>query len=138
MPHKDPEAARMYFRERGRKERAKNPERFNAAARRHYTKHRDKIRAAYDSTKHREWWLKRNYGLSLEAWEALFNGQGRCCAICGKSDPGSKKGWSTDHDHETGRVRGILCMSCNTFIGLLGDTYVKAKARVERMLEYLR
>jgi hypothetical protein len=138
MPHKDPEKARTYFRERGRKRRKTDRTQMNANSRRYYARHKDKIRKTYDPAKHRDWWLKRNYGLSLVAWEAMFDGQGRRCAICGTADANSRKGWQTDHDHETGRVRGILCMSCNTFLGLLGDTYTKVVGRIERIKEYLR
>ena len=40
------------------------------------------------------------------------------CAICTKPFPGRI---AIDHDHRTGRVRGLLCTSCNTGIGKLGD-----------------
>lgn len=43
--------------------------------------------------------------------------QGRC-AICGR-EPRSGKHLHVDHDHDTGRVRGLLCFSCNAAIGQL-------------------
>lgn len=138
MPHKDPEEARKYFRERARIERKAKPERFLKASRAYYKRNRARIRAAYVPEYHREWRLKRLYGLTLAAWEALFDEQDRKCALCRTSDPRSKKGWCTDHDHETGRVRGILCKSCNTMLGLLGDTSAKAAPFIERIKDYLK
>jgi len=44
---------------------------------------------------------------------ALFEAQGYSCAVCGTTDAGSAKGWSVDHDHKDGHVRGILCHACN-------------------------
>ena len=137
MPHKDPEEARKYFRERARKVRAADRDGFNSRARRYYHKNRDKIRTKYSPEKHRDWWLQRNYGLTLAAWEALFDGQGRSCAICETTNPGSVKGWHTDHDHETLRVRGILCKQCNTTLGSLGDTSSKILERLDRVREYI-
>lgn len=58
------------------------------------------------------------YGLTKEHWEFLFRCQGQRCAICGDTD----RQWFVDHSHVTGKVRGILCPSCNTAIGLLLDS----------------
>jgi hypothetical protein len=60
--------------------------------------------------------LKRKYGLTLEAFEALLASQGGGCAICGKPDVDH-----VDQDHRTGRVRGILCFRCNVAIGQMDD-----------------
>lgn len=71
----------------------------------------------------------RNFGMSRTEWEAMFDAQGRVCAICECGEPGGN-GWATDHDHACcagsrgtcGKcVRGILCTACNTGIGLLRD-----------------
>ena len=70
----------------------------------------------------RKWQLKNNYGLTPEQFDILFIAQGRKCKVCGSADP-RKKGdtWSVDHDHQTGKVRGILCHGCNTGIGFFKD-----------------
>ena len=60
--------------------------------------------------------LKRKYGLTLKAFEALLASQGGGCAICGKPDADN-----VDHDHVTGRVRGILCFNCNVAIGHVAE-----------------
>ena len=69
--------------------------------------------------------LKRKYGLTLEAFDELLASQGGGCAICGRPDADN-----VDHDHETGRVRGILCFPCNVAIGLLDDDEERALAAV--------
>lgn len=66
--------------------------------------------------------LKRYYGMTLDQWNEMFAAQGYACAACGSKVSGRKNGqWCTDHDHETGRVRGILCNGCNTAAGQLSD-----------------
>jgi hypothetical protein len=60
--------------------------------------------------------LKRKYGLTLEEFDALLATHGGGCAICGKPDPDN-----VDHDHVTGRVRGILCWNCNVGVGQFED-----------------
>lgn len=56
-----------------------------------------------------------------EAELALAQHDG-ACDCCGGAEPGGRFGWNVDHDHATGRVRGIICHNCNTAIGKLGDT----------------
>ena len=65
--------------------------------------------------------LKKKFGITIEQHQELFASQGLLCAICGTDDPGAKQGWHTDHSHETGKVRGILCHHCNIAIGMARD-----------------
>ena len=54
---------------------------------------------------------------------AMLKKQDGKCAICGARTPGSgKKMWSIDHDHATGEVRGLLCGTCNTGLGMFKDS----------------
>lgn len=70
----------------------------------------------------RYWWERSiaKYGLTSETWNALFDSQGRKCAICGAQENGKKR-FHVDHCHATGVVRGILCTKCNVGIGALQD-----------------
>jgi len=70
--------------------------------------------------------LKRNYGMTVEEYDALLEAQRRVCAICGGINPkhgryGTQFRLAVDHDHETGKVRGLLCNNCNRALGLLSD-----------------
>jgi len=86
----------------------------------------------------RRYGLMRKFGITPEQWDAMFDQQGRCCALCSASDPGSAIGWSTDHDHVTGAVRGVLCHPCNVRIGQMGDNAADVVAHANAILEYLR
>jgi predicted phage tail protein len=48
--------------------------------------------------------LKMKYGITQEAWDALFIQQGKWCAICGSESPGGGGSWNTDHCHTTNIV----------------------------------
>ena len=66
---------------------------------------------------------KYQYGISSEEYEHLITLQHGLCAICGKTETYSrKKSLSVDHDHNTKRIRGLLCSRCNTVLGLIGDS----------------
>lgn len=69
-----------------------------------------------DPEKFKGYALKNLYGISLSEWNSIFEAQGRRCAIC-KTDTQGAKGWSTDHNHKTNKVRGILCGKCNSILG---------------------
>ena len=60
--------------------------------------------------------LKRKYGLTLQEFDELLASQGGGCAICGNPNADN-----VDHDHVTGRVRGILCWNCNVGVGQFED-----------------
>lgn len=59
--------------------------------------------------------LKQKFGISLEVYESLLEAQNGVCAICGEADP--QKALAVDHDHDTGRIRGLLCTPCNRSLG---------------------
>lgn len=73
--------------------------------------------------------LLRVYGLTPEQYESMLRKQGGVCAIC-------KRGHGTildvDHCHKTGRIRGLLCRRCNTFLGLIEDA-----SSIEEFIRYL-
>jgi hypothetical protein len=100
--------------EKFREDRAKNPDRYRAAA------------------------FRREYGIGISEYDRMVVAQGGVCAICGSPPKnvghGSRR-LVVDHNHETGEVRGLLCGTCNSAIGLLGDDseVIRAAARyVER------
>ncbi len=68
-------------------------------------------------------WL-RNYGMTSEDVARLLHKQECCCAICEVDllPVLSTNGWAIDHDHASGRVRGMLCSACNTALGLLRES----------------
>lgn len=68
----------------------------------------------------REHELNKLYGLTLEQWLAILKSQGGVCAIC-KEECKTRKGLCVDHDHDSGRVRGLLCMKCNAGLGMFRD-----------------
>lgn len=68
---------------------------------------------AKSKEQYRRKWIKSNYGLTAEEYDALL-GQG--CAICG-----SFEHLGADHDHANGKVRAALCRDCNLGIGRFGD-----------------
>ena len=67
----------------------------------------------------RERHLRRTFGISQADYDTLLDAQGGGCAICGKR-PG-KISLNVDHDHETGEIRGLLCVGCNNALGQFHD-----------------
>jgi hypothetical protein len=76
--------------------------------------------------------LRRAFGLTQDEYERMLAEQGGPCAICGR-EPRAGKHLHVDHDHDTGRVRGLLCFSCNVAVGQLQHE----PGRILRAAEYL-
>lgn len=123
-----------------------NRERTKARTRARYAAKRDEIREkvkAYNASERgrkaqRDLKLRAAYGITLVEWEAMFDAQGRRCKSCGTCDPGSRKGWATDHSHVTKRVRGILCHRCNLAVGWLEKISPNPSVAMSRILGYLK
>ena len=67
--------------------------------------------------------LMRSYGMTIDEYDELHQKQGGVCAICGEKETyKNQRGvtrLSVDHDHKTGKIRGLLCRGCNIFLGHL-------------------
>ncbi|HEG2205550.1 TPA: endonuclease VII domain-containing protein [Enterobacter cloacae] len=79
-----------------------------------------------DESESKDRTLKSTYGITLETFKNMREFQGNKCAICGGSEKsvsrsGEIRQLSIDHDHETGKVRSLLCSHCNVAIGYLKD-----------------
>jgi hypothetical protein len=68
-----------------------------------------------------ERWKEQGINMTLEKYNLLFEQQQGKCKICGKSESEFKKRLGVDHDHKTGKTRGLLCDCCNRTIGIFHD-----------------
>lgn len=80
---------------------------------------------------------RKKYGVTVAWYDKTLAAQDGGCAICGAkyfSPSQPDRSLTIDHDHKTGKVRGVLCHNCNTAIGLLGDN----PGRLAQAIAYLR
>lgn len=64
----------------------------------------------------RRTYLKRKFGLTPDEYSAKLEWQGGVCLIC-QRPPADGQFLDIDHDHRTGRPRGLLCRNCNQGLG---------------------
>jgi hypothetical protein len=121
------QANKEYFRHKALEWRRKNPEAAKESERRRREANPEKHRAKVAQSS-----LKRLYGLTPQDVEAMSTRQGGLCAICALPFPDTKRR-HVDHCHTTGRVRGLLCSSCNLALGKFRDD----PALLRRAAEYL-
>lgn len=69
----------------------------------------------------------KKFGITPEQVIERICAQGGC-AICKAEKPRGLNNWHVDHDHQTGRIRGILCITCNIAVGMLHDDAARARA----------
>ena len=103
----------------------KNRERINAQRRERYKrKTSQKIARSQQPARKayiQNWKLENRYNITVNCYDKLLTDQKGKCKICGTKP--RKRKLAVDHCHESGKVRGLLCIKCNTAIGKLGDTY---------------
>lgn len=73
---------------------------------------------------------KHKYGLTVEEYNRIAEGQQNKCLICGAQFSDENR-IHVDHDHNTGVVRGMLCRSCNTLLGMAKDDVNILKNAIE-------
>jgi hypothetical protein len=70
--------------------------------------------------------LKRRFGISIAEYNEILEKQNGCCAICGIHQSKLNKSLFVDHNHKTGKIRGLLCFKCNISLGHLEDVLQNA------------
>lgn len=138
MAYSDPAQGRAYIRQWNRDNPGKVAEyRKKANARLlekdpEYFLRQSRAYRAADPRRYRQYGLQSRYGMTIDQWDALFESQGRKCGCCGGQNPMHKTGWKTDHDHVTGKVRGIVCHPCNQIL-----TKHATPERLQKAIEFL-
>jgi hypothetical protein len=118
-------------RENQRRRYAANPEKYSAVARQWSKNNPEKRNATkrawykVNSDKHKAYQRKGMYGIVDSEVRKLLETQNNSCSICEKIFiPGNRQtSFHVDHDHATGKVRGLLCGKCNSALGFLDDSF---------------
>ncbi len=134
MPYKNPEDARANkakYREKNREKLRAYFQKYRAEHKDRYSKYRENWRSKDpegEARAYRKYYLKVKHNITPEQFQELWNAQEGKCAICGCTEDisvrwrGKRPRLAVDHDHATGKIRGLLCYSCNVGLGNLGDT----------------
>jgi len=118
-------------REYQRQWRIRNSARMSEYQKQYRSENRERL-LEYDRTKRdttanyethgRKHHLRRKYGITIEKYAEMLRLQDGRCAICKTDNPGKgKRHFHVDHDHLSGKVRGLLCVKCNMGIGSFDD-----------------
>lgn len=114
MGYKDPQIERQYQKD-------------------YYQQHKENLKVKSRNRnipphKRREYHMRWAYDLEPDEYETILQSQDSKCAICGLQSQ-----LHVDHCHATKRVRGLLCVWCNTGLGQFKDD----KERLQKAIEYL-
>lgn len=74
--------------------------------------------------------LLRKYGLTMEQYQSMFDAQKGVCAVCHRRS--TRTNLHVDHNHTTGKVRGLLCHHCNLALGL-----IEARVNLPMLIFYI-
>jgi len=106
------------------------------------TKQGQKSRKRYNSSKkgkltNKNGHLRYRYNITLKEYDRMFKEQKGVCAVCGRVETHKthhgKVGLSVDHNHKTGKIRGLLCTKCNTALGIMEEN----KELMLKLINYL-
>ena len=85
----------------------------------------------------RKYRFKSCYGITPKDWGKMFTKQNGYCALCGKCQSELTRCLDVDHNHLTGKVRGLLCSECNTGLGKF-RVDEKGIELLEKAINYLK
>jgi hypothetical protein len=94
----------------------------------------ERSRKKYDIEKQREYLLKKKYGITIKEYDNMLHEQNYKCYICHIHEDKLDRSLAVDHCHSTGKVRGLLCGTCNRYLGQINDNVKTAS----RLLKYLQ
>lgn len=129
MIHRSEEKAGLRYQAKRREWQRRNPSRRAAASAKYYLTPEGRRRMMHRRLLHR-------YGITVEDYERRLQEQNGVCGLCrlpemAKGRSGSVKLLSVDHCHRTGKVRALLCSSCNTGLGSFRDDPATLTAAIQ-------
>ncbi len=83
--------------------------------------------------------LRHNYGIDIAEYDRMVIAQSGRCDICNLADSGKDRGEGSlhvDHDHATGKIRGLLCTSCNHMMGNCRDSVALLLKAIDYLLKH--
>jgi len=86
----------------------------------------------------KNFYLISNYSITLEMYNKMLISQDNKCLICNKDSELLPKMLAVDHDHKTGKIRGLLCIQCNTGIGSFQDDSNLLKKAISYLEESIK
>lgn len=86
-------------------------------------------KVAYGKKRMWVYWIKGKFGITEAQYLEILYSQNQCCAICEKHQSNFKIRFSVDHDHKTGKWRGLLCGPCNRHLGFIENSIWFDKAK---------
>lgn len=81
--------------------------------------------------KYKLWRYKKIFGFEFGEYERIMEEQFNCCGICGKNRKEFKKDFHLDHNHTTGKKRGLLCSNCNSGFGFFKEDIKILESAIE-------
>ena len=78
--------------------------------------------------------LRSRYGITLDDYNDMLQAQNGSCAICPAT--ALEEVLCVDHNHDTGEVRALLCTTCNTMLGMAGDSADRLQAGIDYLKEH--
>lgn len=100
------------YKENNRAWRLAHPDRMKEIHKEWRAKNPDRVRSAG---------FKNRYGITADDYDQMLQSQRGKCSICSRNQKDVRLPFVIDHNHETGKIRGLLCFRCNTGIGQLCD-----------------
>ncbi len=77
-------------------------------------------------------WRSQGIFLTFTEYEGILKDQNYVCALCHKPAEKEDRSLSVDHDHKTGRIRGVVCRACNSALG-----WIERETSINKIMEYL-
>lgn len=112
-----------------KKWRENNKDKIREIKKRYRLKHLDKVKNDI-----REWKWKKVFGITANQHQEMLIKQDYKCKICGIHQSKLKRILAVDHNHSSGKVRGLLCSHCNTGLGYFRDSI----ELLEKAINYLK
>lgn len=121
-------ALKSYYKNKDKPSNVERRKQYNATIDRRRNEKRRKNDPLYKYSQ-KNWYLNRNYGITINQFEDMYKNQNGKCAVCG-----IKEATHVDHNHDTGAVRQLLCNTCNSSIGMAQESF----ELLDRLSAYLK